>query len=174
MKTRVVFVAALFAIAAGVCAASDSAPKTRGSIEEFKLYTKCVGVSLVVEHKSQGAEETGLKRKQIIAAVETRLRSAGLFQSSFFGFSEGSVVFQPHLYMHVNVIGQSFCVLLELKKWVHEPLSGQLNYSQTWRTETSGIHGTSCRPILSSVRDLTEQFIEEWHKVNRPDGKCVE
>ena len=174
MKTRVVFVAALVAIAAGVCAASESRPKAKGSIEEFKLYTKCVGVSLVVEHKSQGTEETGLKRKQIVAAVESRLRSAGLYQSSFFGFTEGSVVFLPHLYMHVNVIGQSFYVLLELKKWVHEPLSGQLNYTQTWRSETSGIHGTSSRRILSSVRDLTDQFIEEWNKVNKPGGKCVE
>ena len=174
MKPRVVFVAALVAIAAGVCAASDSPPKTRGSIEEFKLYTKCLGVSLVVEYRSQNAEETGLKRKEIVAAVESRLRSAGLHQSSFFEFSEGSVVFLPHLYMHVNVIGQSYFVLLELKKWVHEPLSGQLNYSQTWRAETSGIHGTSSRRIMASVHDLTDQFVEEWLKVNKPDGKCAE
>ena len=127
----------------------------------------------MVEHKSHDAEETGLKRKEIIAAVESRLRSAGLNQSSFFGLTEGSVVFQPHLYMHVNVIGQSFYVLLELKKWVHEPLSGQLNYSQTWRAETSGIHGTSSRRILSSVCDLTDQFIDAWNNVNRPDGKCL-
>ena len=174
MKTRIIWGAALMAIASGVCAASDSRPKTKGSIEEFKLYTKCVGVSLVVEHKSQGAEETGLTRKEIVAAVDSKLRSAGLYQSDFFGFTEGSVVFLPHLYMHVSVIGQSFCILLELKKWVHEPLSGQLNYTQTWRTETSGIHGTSSRRIMSSVRDLTDQFIDEWNKVNKPDGKCVE
>ena len=174
MKTRVVFVVVLVAIAAGVCAASDSRPKTKGSIEEFRLYTKCVGVSLVVEYKSHDAEETGLTRKEIIAAVDSRLRSAGLFQSSFVGFSEGSVVFLPHLYVHVNVIGQSFYVLLELKKWVHEPLSGQLNYTQTWRTETFGVHGTDSRRIMSSVRDLTDQFIDAWKKVNKPDGKCVE
>ena len=174
MKTRVVFVAALFAIAAGVCAASVKRDKTKGSLEEFKLYTKCVGVSLVVEHKSHDAEETGLKRKEIIAAVESKLRSAGLYQSSFFGFSEGSVVFLPHLYAHVNVIGQSFYVLIELKKWVHEPLSGQLNYTQTWRTEAFGIHGASSRRIMSSVRDLTAQFIDTWNEVNKPDGKCVE
>ena len=174
MKTRVMFVAALMAIAAGVCAASDSRSKTRGSIEEFKLYTKCVGVMLVVEHRSQDAEETRIERKEMVAAVEARLRSAGLYQSGFVGFSEGSVVFLPHLYMHVNVIGQSFYVLLEMKKWVHEPLSGQLNYSQTWRAETFGIHGTSSRRIMSSVRDLTGQFIDAWNKVNKQDGKCVE
>lgn len=174
MKMRVVFVVALVAIAAGVCAASDSRPKTKGSIEEFRLYTKCVGVMLVVEYKSQDAEETGLKRREIIAAVDSRLRSAGLSQTSFIGFSEGSAVFLPHLYMHVNVIGQSFYVLIELKKWVHEPLSGQLNYAQTWRTETSGIHGTRGRRIMSSVRDLTDQFIDERNNVNKPDGKCVE
>ncbi len=174
MKTRVVVVAALVAIAAGVCAASEKRAETRGSIEEFRLYTKCVGVSLVVEYKSQDAEETGLTRNEIVAAVDSRLLSAGLYQSSFFGFSKGSVVFLPHLYAHVNVIGQSFYVLIELKKWVHEPLSGQLNYTQTWRTEAFGIHGTSTRRILSSVRELTDQFIEEWNEVNKPDGKCVE
>ena len=139
-----------------------------------ELLPGAIGVSLVVEHRSHDAEETGLKRKEFVAAVESRLRSAGLYQSSFFGFSEGSVVFLPHLYMHVNVIGQSFCVLLELKKWVHEPMSGQLNYTQTWRTETSGIHRKSSRRIMFSVRDLTDQFIDEWNKVNKPEGKCVE
>ena len=174
MKARVVFAVALVAIAAGVCAASDKSDKTKGSIDEFELYTKCLGVILVVEHLSDDARKIGLKREEIIAAVESKLRSAGLYQSSFFGFSEGSVVFLPHLYMHVNVIGQSFCVLLELKKWVHEPLSGQLNYTQTWRSETSGVNGNSSRRILTSVSDLTDQFIDEWNKVNKPDGKCVE
>ena len=174
MRTRVVFVVTLVTIAAGVCAASDSRLKTKGSIEEFRLYTKCVGVSLVVEYKSHDAEETGLGRKPIVAAVDSRLRSAGLYESSFFGFSEGSVVFLPHQYVHVHVIGQSFYVLIELKKWVHEPLSGQLNYTQTWRTETFGIHGTDGRRIMSSVHDLTDQFIDTWNKVNKPDGKCVE
>ena len=174
MYARVVYVVAMIAFGAGVCAASDRRVKTRGSIEEFELYTKCVGVLLVVEYRSQDAEETGLTRKEIVAAVESRLRSAGLNESSLLGFSEGSVVFLPHLYMHVKVIGQSFCVLVELKKWVHEPLSGQLNYSQTWRAETSGIHGTSSSRIMSSVRDLTNQFVDAWNKVNKPDGKCVE
>lgn len=74
MKTRVVCVAALVAIAVGVCTSSEKRAETRGSLEEFRLYTKCVGVSLVVEHKSQGAEETALKREEIVAAVESRLR----------------------------------------------------------------------------------------------------
>ena len=108
MDARVVYVVAMIAFGAGVCTASDRRAKTRGSIEEFELYTKCVGVLLVVEHRSQDAEETGLTRKEIVDAVESRLRSAGLNESRFFGFSEGSVVFLPHLYMHVNVIGQSF------------------------------------------------------------------
>ena len=174
MIARVVSIVALLTFGAGVCAASDSRPGTKGSIEEFRLYTECVGVIPVVERISDDAEKAGLERKRIIAAVETRLRSAGLYQSSFIGFSEGSVVFLPHLYVHVNVMGPSYLVLLELKKWVHEPLSGQLNYAQTWRTETSGIHGSNSRRIMASIRDLTDQFIDEWNNVNKPDGKCVE
>ena len=42
------------------------------------------------------------------------------------------------------------------------------------RIETSGIHGTSSRRIMSSVRDLTDRFVNEWNEVNKQDGKCVE
>ena len=174
MKARVVFAVALVAIAAGVCAASDKRVKTKGSIDEFRLYTKCLGVILVVEHLSDDARKIGLKREEIIAAVESRLRAAGLFQTGVFGFPEGAVVFFPHLYVNVDVIGQAYRVLLELKTCVHEPLSGQFNFAQTWRSGTSGIYAKSSRRIMSSVRDLTDQFIDEWNKVNKPDGKCVE
>ena len=174
MKARVVFVVALVAIAAGVCAASDKSAKTKGSIEEFKLYTKWVGVALVVEHKSLDEEEAGLKRKEIIAAVESRLRAAGLYQSGYFGFPEGSVVFFPHLYVDVNVKGDAFSVLVELKKWVNEPLSGQLNFAQTWRIGTFEKHEGRSGSVVSTVRSLADQFVDAWNKVNKPDGKCVE
>ncbi|MDE2999186.1 MAG: hypothetical protein OXU79_08945 [Gemmatimonadota bacterium] len=74
----------------------------------------------------------------------------------------------------IDEIRRVYWVPRQLKKWMHEPLSGQLNYTQTWRAEASGIHGTTIRRIMSSVHDQTDQFIVAWNTVNKPDGKCVE
>ena len=111
MRRYLVLVVLLAAIAPGDCVASGDPVKTKGSIEEFRLYTKCLGVILVVEHRSDDGRKIGLRREEIIAAVEARLRAAGLYQSGYFGFPEGSVVFYPHLYVDVNVKGNAFSVL---------------------------------------------------------------
>lgn len=174
MTARMAVIIALAAIAPEVWAETENHSRTKGSIEEFRIYTKCLGVILVVEHLSEDAEKIGLGREEIIAAVESRLRAAGLYQSGYFGFPEGSVVFFPHLYVNVNVKGNAYSVLVELKKWVNEPLSGQLNFAQTWRIGKLGTQGSENPSIMSAVRSLTDQFVDEWNKVNKPDGKCVE
>ena len=111
MRRYLVLVVLLAEIAPGDRVASGNRVKTKGSIEEFGLNTKCLGVILVVEHLSDDARKTGLRRKEIIAAVEARLRAAGLYQSGYFGFPEVSAVFLPHQYVDVNVKGDEFSVL---------------------------------------------------------------
>ena len=174
MTVRLAFILILVALSPKVWAETESLSRTKGSIEEFELYTKCLGVIPVVEHLSDDAEKIGLGREEIVAAVESRLRAAGLYQSGYFGFPEGSVVFFPHLYVDVNVKGNAYSVLVELKKWVNEPLSGQLNFAQTWRIGKLGTLGLGSPSIMSTVRSLTDQFVDAWNKVNKPDGKCVE
>lgn len=174
MTVRLAFILIRAAIAPEVRAETENLSRTKGSIEEFRLYTKCLGVILVVERLSDDARKVGLRREEIIAAVESRLGAAGMYQSGYFGFPEGSVVFFPHLYVNVNVNGDTFSVLVELKKWVNEPLSGQLNFAQTWRRGTVGTHRSGNPSIMSAVRSLADQFVDEWNKVNKPDGKCVE
>ena len=174
MIRYLILVVALAAIAPEVWAETENRSRTKGSIEEFELYTKWLGVILVVEFVSDDAREIGLGREEIIAAVESRLRAADLYQSGYFGFPEGSVVFFPHLYVNVNVKGNAFSILVELKKWVNEPLSGQLNFAQTWRTGTFEKHDGRSGSIMSAVRSLTDQFVDAWNEVNKPDGKCVD
>ncbi len=174
MRRYLILVVALAAIAPEVWAETENLSRTKGSIEEFELYTKCLGVILVVERLSDDARKIGLVREEIVSAVESRLRAAGLYQSGYFGFPEGSVVFFPHLYVDVNVKGNAFSVLIELKKWVNEPLSGQLNFARTWRRGTLGTLGSGSPSFMSAVRSLTDEFVDEWNKVNKPHGKCVE
>ena len=149
MTVRMAVIIALVAIAPEVWAETENLSRTKGSIEEFRVYTKCLGVILVVEHLSDDARKIGLRREEIVAAVESRLRAAGLYQSGYFGFPEGSVVFFPHLYVDVNVKGNAYSVLVELKKWVSEPLSGQLNFAQTWRRRDA--RGPWIRELLHHV-----------------------
>lgn len=47
--------------------------------EKFQLYTQCSPVKLLVEELSEDAEALGLKKKKIINLVESRLRSARIY-----------------------------------------------------------------------------------------------
>ena len=175
MKRRgAVAVVGLIAIATSVGAESDSTAQSEISIEEFELYTKCLGVRPVIEDLPKDAEKISLDRDDVIAAVESRLRSSGLYQSGLYQLVDWKLAVNPVLYVNVSVIGPAFFVKLELRKHLQDPFFGGSGFAMTWNASTLGTHGGGGDYILSTVRNLTDKFINEWYKVNKPEGKCVE
>ncbi|MDE2887651.1 MAG: hypothetical protein OXR72_05500 [Gemmatimonadota bacterium] len=177
MITRGVVVFALITIAPIVCAESDISanmdPYDR-KIYDFQLNTKCRGVNLVVEQLSDDARKMGLQKKKIVTAVESRLRSANLYDPNPYGSPEGHYTPKPYLYVNINVVGPAFSARLELTKYINDPLSGRSGSAATWKQGSLGTHGNRSDYIVSAVRELMDHFVNEWYKVNKPDGKCVE
>lgn len=114
MWAQVAIVLSLFAVAQSVGA--ESGISTVPGVARFQIYTRCAGVNLIVERLPEGAARIGLKDEDLSVAVESRLRSASLYQSERHGFHEGSYFSYPLLVLNVNVLGPAFSVSLKLKK----------------------------------------------------------
>ena len=176
MKRCLILSIALFATAPHIFAESGITAQSiiEDELDAFKLDTKCHGVYPLIESLPDRAKEMGLRKEDLIVAVESRLRSSNLYNSDRFRYHQGSVLANPYLYVHVNTVGQAFSVELELNKHVIDPMSMASNYAATWTIGTLGTHGNSPDYILSALRRLMDRFVNEWYKVNKPDGKCVE
>ena len=98
MQLRLLIVAALLAF-------SSSTPAAFGEIvasdyERFRLFSDCKPMDLLVESLKPKAAEFGLSKDSIQAAVESRLRSARLYDSEAWN----------RLYVNINTTGLAFSV----------------------------------------------------------------
>ena len=126
------------------------------SIDRFKLFSDCQPMSLVVEGLSPDASEIGLTKESIVAAAESRLRAARLYDAEARHF----------LYVSVNVAGPAFSRSLELMKRVHDLSSDTINLAATWSTEATGTHGGDAGYILSAVSQAMDSFLVAFFRVN--------
>ena len=124
--------------------------------DRFRLFANCLPMSLIVEDLNSDAEEIGLTRDSVQAAVESRLRSARLYDSSA----------TPYLYVNVNVYRQSFSISLEYNKFLFDGLSQNNGYAATWTYGGTGQHANDHGFILSSVSQYMDQFLVEFLRVN--------
>ena len=123
----------------------------------FRLFSNCSRMDLVVENLPADAKKIGLTTEAIQAAVESRLRSARLYDS------ERLV---PYLYINVLVVGNSFSVSVEYKKSVYDSLSGESMPATAWELSTTGSHGGDSGYILSTVSRNMDRFLLEFLRVN--------
>ena len=123
----------------------------------FALYTKCQLMNLVVEDLGRDAAKIGLTRAMIVAAAESRLRSARIFTDK---------LADSYLYINVNVVGPAVAIDFSFKKLLHDDLSGLNGFGHTWSRGKSGTHGGSEEIILSSVGNLMDEFLVEYLRVN--------
>ena len=148
--------------AAVVLVLSAVAPALAG--ERFELFAKCEPMGFGVEDLSPDASEIGLTRQSIQYAVESRLRSARLY---------GSAQKDHSLHINVHVAGGVFSVLLEYKKDVSDPWSGEIGRTATWKSGSVSrlnAHGGDASYILSVVSQHMDKFLTEYLRVN--EGAC--
>ena len=127
------------------------------TIERFELFNNCEPMYLLVENLPPDAAEIGLSKQGVQAAVESRLRSARLYDSS------GS---SSYLYVNVNVVGAAFGVELEYYQRVLTLESGLRGSAVTWGTGLTGTHGRDANYILSLVSRLMDTFLSKYLRVN--------
>ena len=123
----------------------------------FKLFTNCKPVDLVVESLNQAARRIGLTETDIIAAAESRLRSARIYTADITG---------PYLYINVNVSSAAYAIIISLNKRLFDPISGTHNLAQTWYRASTGIHAGKSGFILSDIAEHMDQFIVQFLRAN--------
>lgn len=100
--------------------------------EKFQLYTQCSPVKLVVGLTKEEAPKVKLKEETIRNLVESRLRSARIYD-------ETDTLFTL-LGVNITVVGSGFSVLTELYQGVTTTFSGR-GLSVTWQSGNTGTHG---------------------------------
>ena len=110
--------------------------------DRFELWNECKPVWLIVEDLSEDAHKIDLKKEDIEVTKRSRLRGARIY-------TDDGVV--PYLYVVVTVVGKGFSISLELRKFVHDPLSEQSQIASTWLSGGTGTHADGSGYILSAV-----------------------
>ena len=103
-----------------------------------------------------GATKIGLTKGSIQAAVESRMRSARLYNPDGLHY----------LYVNVHVVGGAFSSRLKLKKYVLDYASDESYTAVTWENAVTGTHGRDSSYILSSISEQMDQFLVEFLRVN--------
>ena len=131
--------------------------------DKFQLWNNCAEIRLVVEHLPPEAAEFNLRKEDIETAVRSRLRGARIYTENWFD-DNGSWI--PYLYVMVNTVGFAFSTNAGLRKRVSDPVSGQFGFAETWQRGLVGMHSNDASYIISAVSQYTDQFIDEYLRVN--------
>ena len=142
--------------------------KATKKLDRFDLWNGCRPMGLFVEGLPDDAGKIGLRKKDIEIAVRARLRGARIYEE--INASSHSV-----LYVNVNVVGRAFKIIVEFNRSVEvllpsrvkpEGMDPLINYVTTWQSGVTGTHGATAEYILSSVAHYTDEFIDEFLRVN--------
>ena len=142
--------------------------EANSKMKQFQLFTRCLGVHLVVEELPDNAERIALTREQITEVVIDKLQKARLYVPRKFSVRATNEI-HPILYVSVNLSRTAFSIGIELRKVVLDNYSKQEEYAVTWRIGTIGVHGFRNQFILRMVDKYTGIFIEEWTRINKPE-----
>ena len=145
--------------------------EAKSKMSQFQLYTRCLGVHLIVGVLPENAEQINLTMEQITMIVKNRLQAARLYVPRKFVVCETEDI-HPILYVQVNTSKTAFSIGIELRKIVLDDYSGMKEYAVTWRIGVVGVHGRRNKFILRMVDKYTSMFIKEWRKVN--ESECLE
>lgn len=141
-------------------------------VDMFRLGQPCgKKIGLLVGDLTEGAKDIGLTKKSIETTVRSRLRGAKIYDD-IQSFSD-----QPFLFVNASVVGRAFHVRIELnqpltKSAIINPDTEQevvteiTQQAPTWETASLGTHGSDTGYILQAVAENTDEFIDEYLRVN--------
>ena len=124
--------------------------------ERFSLFNNCMPMDVVVEGLSDDAVELGLTENSLISAVESRLRSARLYDKDA----------SNYLYLNVSVVSPAFSIRLAYEKRLFDPVSGEFWMVETWVISGTGTHSESSTFIRSSVSEYMDEFLVDYLRIN--------
>lgn len=125
-------------------------------IKGFRLYTQCRGMEIAVGVQQSKSSKFDLTKKAIRNTVESRLRSARLYDAEADQFIE----------VYVNTVGNAFSTSLQFKKYLNDDSSGTSWWAVTWENGYTGTHSNDSGFILSGISTLMDGFLVEYLRVN--------
>ena len=139
--------------------------------DKFELWNNCAEIRLFVGDLKTEAAEFNLRKEDIETAVRSRLRGARIYTENWFD-DNGSWI--PSLSINVNnvnnvnvnTVGFAFNIRVDLTKRVLDPASGQFGRAVTWQTGATGTHRNDAIFVISGVSKYTDEFIDEYLRVN--------
>ena len=144
-------------------------PDVDEEVNRFGLFNSCSPIGLVIELLD--GEKGGLRELAVQRAVESRLRSARIFDATWTSGSPS----EAYLYILISFSDSAFAVDLALYKRVYDFESLLSNYASTWRSvRATGTHGRNPTHVLSGVSQLTDQFLFEYLRVNEESCRAQE
>lgn len=152
-------------------AAPDAAD---AAMMDFKLFNHCGPMRLSVDPLPPEAEQAGLTHDSLHAALESRLRAAGLHLRD-----DGSISssLSPWLNLNVNTGGNGYSIILEYKKlvcaigWERDDPTCHVDPSvcggaTTWSTGTTGTYGSNIMAIRPIVSEHIDEFLAAYLRIN--------
>lgn len=124
--------------------------------DRFKLWNDCGLMQLVVEKLNTDASDIGLRKEVLETSVRSRLRAARIYGSEA----------KPYLYVNVGVSGRAFSIEVSYNKILNDVISSETGYAITWTRGGTGTHGRDSSYIVSLVSKYTDEFIDEYLRVN--------
>jgi len=131
-------------------------------LQRFKLFNNCQNIKLVVEDLNEDAKKIKLTREAIINFVESRLRSARIYDENGLAC----------LYVNINVVGNAYSIKTSFHKYVMS--YGESGMATTWDTASTGMHGSNATSkgfILSNLSEQIDIFIVEYLRVRQKHCK---
>ena len=147
-------------LAATFLLTAASAAAEVNEFDRFALWNECRPMRLLVEDLDEDSAEIDLSKEALEIAARSRLRAARLYSEDFF---EGSF---SYLYINVNVISNAFGISVKYNKYVMDLATKLEGSAPTWTAGSIGTHGRDAGYILSAVSQYTDEFIDEYLRVN--------
>ena len=153
MRIRIIWLVLLAILATSQ--ADRTLAQEVSTLDRFQLFNECRPMRLLVGELSPDAAKIGLPEASIKVALESRLRSARLYDSDT----------APHLFILATVFDEgAFSVGLQYRKVLRDLASDETVLATSWSRDAVGRGDAAF--VLSGISQQMDQFLVEYLRVN--------
>ena len=137
--------------------------------ERFSLYNACKPMQIYVQLQQSDDEKIDLTEAEVRAAVESRLRAAGLYDSDASSIFGVHVLLLASRYTDGARAGWSYTQKAYFEKWLWDEVSAEEWLAPTWGRSATGYgppNSSTRSMILDGIRGYMDEFLAEYLRVN--------
>ena len=154
---------ALAALALSSLAPAGAEETAEERYARFQLFANCEPVRFVVGYRSQDAQVPNLTKESVVNSVESRLRSARLYEPDNLTILEDNSAL---LEVNVNIALTAFTIRFKLYKIVKDLYTDITFLASTWEIGFIGTHGNDAGFILNNISQHMDEFLVAYLRAN--------